>query len=385
MTSPGHVHLTSCGAYAGVGTAHVFWGTISSYALPAEAASHTLAALISAQFTGFLLGVLSAPRLGARIGVSRHITVALALFAVALSTPLWVVNPSTLVIASVILGTAAGSLETQIGALALQPSRGPRALTVLEACFGLAALLFPALVFLLSPVISWRTPVAAAAAAMAILSVIWARTHSTSLVRPARDAATQTVPSTGHAGARQVPTATACVLLVFAVVYAGFETNFANFLPRIVGSHGDAGASVLAVSAFWFGITTGRLVAASVVHAIVGRKALAALAVGLTGVLLGLAHFDGELLAALPWVMAAGLFASAMFPVALTLATRIGGIPIPVMTSYFVASASLGGALLAVPVGITLDRFGPHGAVLLFAGAAGLLVVLIIAHTRRRD
>lgn len=120
----------------------------------------------------------------------------------------------------------------------------------------------------------------------------------------------------------------------------------------------------------------------TVVHAVVGRKALAGLAVGLTGVLVGLAQFGDGLLTALPWVVAAGVFASAMFPVALTLATRIGGIPIPIMTSYFVACASLGGAAMAVPVGITLDRFGSHGVVLLFASAAALLVALIIAPTR---
>ncbi|SLI21778.1 Putative glucose/mannose:H+ symporter GlcP [Mycobacteroides abscessus subsp. bolletii] len=377
MTRPGHVHLASCGAYAGVGTAHVFWGTVSPYALPAGSDGHTLAALVAAQFTGFLLGVLSAPRLSARIGVGRHIAIALALFAVALSAPLWGLSSPILLAASVLLGAAAGSLETQIGALALEPTRGPRAQTVLEACFGFAALLFPVLVFLLSPAISWRTPVAAAAIAMALLSVTWAYIHKVSLVHPAGE-------RRPDPKSRRVPTAAACLLLVFAMVYAGFETNFANFLPRIVDSDREVGASVLAVSGFWFGITSGRLLTVTVVHAVVGRKALTGLAVGLTGVLVGLAQFGAGLLAALPWVVAAGVFASAMFPVALTLATRIGGIPIPIMTSYFVACASLGGAAMAVPVGFTLDTFGSYGVVLLFASAAALLVALIIAPTRLR-
>ncbi|WP_369633324.1 sugar MFS transporter [Mycobacteroides abscessus] len=292
-----------------MGTAHVFWGTVSPYALPADSAGHTLAALVAAQFTGFLLGVLSAPRLSARIGVGRHIAIALALFAVALSAPLWGLSPPILLAASVLLGAAAGSLETQIGALALEPTRGPRALTVLEACFGFAALLFPVLVFLLSPAISWRAPVAAAAIAMALLSVTWSYIHKVSLVRPVGER--RPGPTS-----RRVPTAAACLLLAFAMVYAGFETNFANFLPRIVGSDGEVGASVLAVSGFWFGITSGRLITVTVVHAVVGRKALAGLAVGLTGVLVGLAQFGDGLLAALPWVVAAGVFASAMFPVA---------------------------------------------------------------------
>lgn len=378
MTGSGHVHLASCGAYAGVGTAHVFWGTVSPYALPVEAASQTLAALIAAQFTGFLLGVLSAPRLSTRIGVGRHITIALALFAIALSAPLWVLSPPILLGASVILGAAAGSLETQIGALALDPARGPRALTVLEACFGLAALLFPVLVFVLSPVISWRAPVALAATAMAILCVVWTRTHRASL-SPRTQVDTAGASAAPRPAVRRIPTTAACLLLVFAVVYAGFETNFANFLPRIVDSHGEATTSVLAVSGFWFGITAGRLLTVSVVHTIVGRKALAVLAIGLTTALLGLARFSDELATALPWVIAAGLLAAAMFPVALTLATRIGGIPIPIMTSYFVASASLGGAAMALPVGTTLDAFGPRGVPLLFAGAAALLVILIVA------
>lgn len=381
MTGSGHVHLASCGAYAGVGTAHVFWGTVSPYALQVESASQTLASLIAAQFTGFLLGVLSAPRLSTRIGVGRHITIALALFAIALSAPLWVLSPPILLGASVILGAAAGSLETQIGALALDPARGPRALTILEACFGLAALLFPVLVFVLSPVISWRTPVALAATAMAILCVVWARTHRGSLSPHVHD---ETSAAPGPA-LRRIPTTAACLLLVFAVVYAGFETNFANFLPRIVGSHGEATTSVLAVSGFWFGITSGRLLAVSVVHTIVGRKALAVLAIGLTTALVGLARFSDELVTALPWVIAAGLLAAAMFPVALTLATRIGGIPIPIMTSYFVASASLGGAAMALPVGTTLDAFGPRGVALLFAGAAALLVILIVAPRGRHS
>lgn len=74
----------------------MFWGTVSPYALPADSAGHTLAALVAAQFTGFLLGVLSAPRLSARIGVGRHIAIALALFAVALSAPLWGLSPPIL-------------------------------------------------------------------------------------------------------------------------------------------------------------------------------------------------------------------------------------------------------------------------------------------------
>lgn len=383
MTRPGDgVHLASCGAYAGVGTAHVFWGTISPYALPVESVSQTLAALIAAQFTGFLIGVLSAPRLSTRIGVRRHITIALALFAVALSAPLWVLTPPVLVGTSVILGMAAGSLETQIGALALEPARGPRALTVLEACFGLAALLFPLSVFLLAPMVSWRTPVAASAAAMAALAVIWACAHRAS---SGRSIDSQPPAELDHEPARRVPTTAAFLLLAFAVVYAGFETNFANFLPQIVSSQHATGARVLAVSGFWLGITVGRLLAVGVVHAIVGRKSLAGLAAALTAVLLGLAHFGGELAMTLPWVIAAGLLAAAMFPVALTLATRIGGIPTPIMTSYFVASASLGGAVMAVPVGLTLDAFGPRGAVLLFACAAALLVVLLATPTRRHS
>lgn len=85
----------------------MFWGTVSPYALPADSAGHTLAALVAAQFTGFLLGVLSAPRLSARIGVGRHIAIALALFAVALSAPLWGLSPPILLAASVLLGAAA--------------------------------------------------------------------------------------------------------------------------------------------------------------------------------------------------------------------------------------------------------------------------------------
>lgn len=357
----------------------MFWGTVSPHALSGGTAAGTLSLLLATQFGGFLLGVLSAPSVGARIGMRRHVTVALLLFAVALAIPLGTSHAAVLAGAGAVFGVAAGTLETQVGALALAPGRSPRALTVLEVCFGLGALLFPVYIFALSQVVSWRVLVAVLAAGALALCGAWVRSAGPRSVDGFASGNAPVDRRRDGTAARRVPTTAGVLLLVFAAVYAGFETNFANYLPRIVGTGNGTGASVLAVSGFWLGITVGRVLAAGAAAALLTRRALVVLSAALFVTLLGAERFGDDLAGTVPWVVLAGVLAAGMFPIALTLATRLGRLPVPVMTSYFVACASFGGSVLALPVGYALDAGGASGALLFFAGGAALLTILSLS------
>lgn len=368
-----------CGLYLLVGVAHVFWGAISPLATARSGGTASdLSMLLFAQFSGFLGGVLTTPYLVRRYGFGTHVVVALTLALLGLGTVVLTTPTAVLAVAGAVLGFGAGSLETGAAATVLGTVRGPRNLAVLEVFFGLGALGFPLAVFVSAGRVPWQYPVVALAALVAVMLAGWivART------RLAPDAPSPEPPESPAPVPHRNPRGTVAMymLLVFAFVYAGFETNAANFLPRVVEAGESEAATILTVSAFWAGIVVGRLLSSVLAERAVGSAALITMTALLVGSIAGLGVFGPDRLGtSLLWIGLMGLSCGGIFPCALTMATRRSGRPLHTTTSLFVAAASLGGALIALPAGQVIARWSGQGGVVLFAVLATILLTIALA------
>ncbi len=166
------------------------------------------------------------------------------------------------------------------------------------------------------------------------------------------------------------------LFLIFAFVYAGIETNFANFLPALMLEKGAEEISVISVSFFWTGMVCGRLLTSIFGGRLTSVAFLIFSAGALTVLLLILAWFPVHQTQLL-LVFFIGLSAAGIFPCAVTLASLAGKPFTEEITSLFISSASLGGALLSFLIGWAIDASA--AAVfpfLLFGGLGGLLLVI---------
>ncbi|MBJ3821879.1 hypothetical protein JGD07_24845, partial [Salmonella enterica subsp. enterica serovar Typhimurium] len=136
------------------------------------------------------------------------------------------------------------------------------------------------------------------------------------------------------------------LFLIFAFVYAGIETNFANFLPALMLEKGAEEISVISVTFFWTGMVCGRLLTSIFGGRITSVAFLIFSAGALTVLLLILAWFPVHQTQLL-LVFFIGLSAAGIFPCAVTLASLAGKPFTEEITSLFISSASLGGALLS--------------------------------------
>lgn len=369
------------GVYLLVGASHVFWGAISPMALQElEGTATDLSVLLFSQFSGFLVGVLLTPVIVPRFGQRLHIVLGIALAFGALLLMIYVDSLLGLALAGAVLGLGGGSLETGAAALILGPGRSPRQLSILEIFFGLGALGFPLIVFFNSGVLDWQGLVLGMSAFAGLLLVSWLSCYRFLSVDETSSAPTETVSKARPAERRGGTGGAAASLIGFAFVYAGVETNAANFLPQMLGASEGQSEAVLSVSLFWVGIVTGRTLTGVLAERSVVPPALVIMTTGLLLSTLCLALLGlPDTRSSLVWITLMGLSAGGIFPSALTMAARFANGPARTTVSFFVAAASLGGALIALPVGLVIDRWSGTGGAIFFALLC--LVMLGIATT----
>lgn len=370
-----------CGIYLLVGVSHVFWGAISPMALQEmEGTATDLSVLLFSQFSGFLVGVLLTPVIVPRLGQRLHIALGIVLAFSALLVMLTVDSLAGLALAGAVLGVGGGSLETGAAALILGPGRSPRQLSILEIFFGLGALGFPLIVFFNSGAINWQGLVLGMSAFAGLLLISWLTCYRLLSADETSPGDSLTVAKVRPVERRGGTGWAATSLVGFAFVYAGVETNAANFLPQILGASEGHSEAVLSVSLFWIGIVTGRMLTGILAERSVVPPALIIMTTGLLLstlclLLLGLPDTRTSFV----WITLMGFSAGGIFPSTLTMATRFANRPARTTTSFFVAAASLGGALISLPVGLVIDRWSGEGGTLLFALLC--LVMLGIATT----
>lgn len=301
----------------------------------------TAGLLVSAQFAGSVVGILTVGLLARRVSVRTRLVAASAVLAVgsaaAAVAPSWPV----LLAAAVVAGLGWGGFELDVNVL-FSRSHGARSaavLNLLSAAFGLGAVAAPLLVV----AGAGRGAVFGAAAGVAVLALVLLAG----------------VPGGGEEPGSIAPTSRPgglwVVLTVVLVVYVALEGATSGWMPTYLAGLAGSAASdgAVASAAFWTLFTLGRLIAAPV-SLRVPPGLLVTVTLALAAAALLLSRVDG----AAPYAFAlTGLFLAPVFPTAL--AWQAQRAPAGVGATALVIAVASFGPVVALPlVGAVADAGG---------------------------
>jgi FHS family Na+ dependent glucose MFS transporter 1 len=326
--------------------------------------------LFVARSSGYLGGSLLGGRLYDRIPGHPVMGAALALMAGTLGLAPLLASRWLLVAVILLLGLAEGALDVGGNTLLVWIHRdrvGPL-MNGLHFCFGLGAFLSPLIV---GRSLLWAGDITPAFWVLALLQVpaaLWVLR----LPSPVGGAAAR-----GEAGGRANWRLVALIVLFF-FFYTGAEVAFGGWIfsyAVALGLSSDAVAAYL-TSAFWGGLTVGRLLAIPLAVRFPPGSLLLADCTGCLASLAVMLLAPHSLPAAFLGTCGAGLCMASIFPSALALAqgrVRITG----QTTGWFFVGASAGGMSLPWLIGQFFDSVGPRMTmVILFADMAAAVGVL---------
>lgn len=383
-----------CLAYLLIGFTHVILGAVLPELLQHYHGMYSDGGrIVFVEFAGFLCGVLLVPKLAGILGRRLLLLLATALLGAAevcLSLlPSWGLAMSLAGLA----GFGFGLIEAGIGTFVLIAAKEKQsvAMSRLEVFFGLGALVMPFVSSFLILQGLWRLSFLVLGLSALAMVPVWMRLSFGELdgllaARRSRGEAAGAAPggeARADAAARYgVRGRIVLVLFIFVFFcYVGVEVAMVNYLPSVFADKLalPSSAATLSVTAYWLAMVLGRLVAGSVAEAVSYRRFMLGTVAGTVVVLVAFAFTSG-LIGAFALVLASGLLMAGMFAVALIYANRL----LPAAhternTSLLIASGGLGGSLLPLLVGRTMDAFGASSAVWGFAAAMLLMLVLLVS------
>ncbi|PMB44813.1 MFS transporter [Fischerella thermalis CCMEE 5201] len=338
--------------------------------------SATITLLFLSQVSGYVFAALTSSLLSSRIGLARMLLLASFCLTCALITyavsPYWLL----MVAAGTFLGLGIGLIDAGINTYIANHQGNADLMGLLHAFYGIGALLGPAVATtLLAMNVSWRGVylVIATIVGLTILSMLWAVVYN---YRPLnqRTSVTDSSATANLSVALRTPTVLLAGLLL--LVYVGTEASVGNWAYSVqTVSRGTpeilAGYSV---SAYWLGLTLGRLATGRVVRYLGAVRtldsALMLLGVGLTAWWL----LPKQLLS-LPII---GFALAPIFPMTIWLMPqRIPAAIVPAGIGFMTSVASLGAAGIPTGVGAVAARVGLGIIPVLMIP---LLVIMVILH-----
>lgn len=316
-----------------------------------------VSAVVSAQFLGAFTAIVLSGLLIRRFGYRRvliagSLGVAAGLVSIGLATAWWQVVASAFV-----AGIGFGLLNLAFNlllALSFRPNAAP-ALNLLNAVFGVGAMVGPLLVALLEPRLALPFLILAGVALVLLLLV-------TLLDVP------QAVVAARSAAPAALGLLALFVLLYF--FYVATEAGVANFQTEHLTPHFGAATAAGLPALFWAAITVGRLLATPLSARIRPPTMVLGSTILATVTLL----FAGNVLAA-PYLYAAvGLFLAPVFGTALAWLTEVFPQRAEQYTPIVVAAANLGPVLTAPLIGLAVGDHGTQVIPTVLAVLAALLV-----------
>lgn len=384
-----------CFSYLLIGLAHVIVGSLMTDLLHHYDLTYKYGGtLVFAQFGGFLIGVLGTPLATKRLGVKNTLLLATIVLcaaeAVYGSLPAW----PLMVTAAPAAGFGFGIVETVVGSIIIDviQTRKAVAMSRLEVCFGLGALLMPLAAggFIAAGIWQWAFVTLSALAL--IVAVAWWRMpfHAVNqaLSEAKRQAAAaQAGPATGREKSRASGRSRLIVLLMlFFAVYVGLEMGLVNFLPSMLEeSYGLTGTSaLLGVTLFWLTMSVGRLFAGLLAERYTYARYLLVSCGGSFALALIFAA-AGHAALALVAVLLLGLAMAGIFSIALIFANAALPGATERTTSTLIASGGVGGAVLPLLTGWSMDTFDTSATKWLLAALFALMLLLFAAISRWRS
>ncbi|WP_138756127.1 MFS transporter [Paenibacillus sinopodophylli] len=388
-----------CLSYLIIGVAHVVGGSIleqliAHYGLTYKDGGQW----IMNQFLGFLVGVLLAPSITAKVGKRSAVLIAMGVLTLSEAAYSLLLPWGWMLAIAPLAGLGFGMTEAVVGAMIIDMAKNGKAsaMSRLETFFGVGALLIPIAAAYLIQRSIWQVSFPILAAMSGITFVLWL-TMSFGEVddqlgyMPQRSegdaklAQDQTGRKVGAADASfffGYPRKALPFLLLsalFFMIYVGMEMSFSNYLPSILIVRSDMGESsaAAALSLFWGAMVLGRLFAGVLADRMGYAKYLLIATAGASVIFVLIALMGG-----LSWMLAlvalSGLFFSGIFGIALVYANEL----IPGMTerttSLLVAFGGLGGAIFPRVTGWFMDRFDVQSTLWYVSGlVAGMLILLV--------
>lgn len=319
-----------------------------------------VSAVVSAQFLGAFLAIVASALLLRLLGYRRTLLagsagVVLGLAGIAVAGSWWQVVASALV-----AGLGFGLLNVSFNlllALAFRPNAAP-ALNVLNAVFGIGAVVGPLMVAFFEPRLGMPFGLTAAFALVLLLLVL--------KLKPPE-------PSVAQAGRAPFAWGLVTLFVLLYFFYVSTEAGVASWqtehLAPVLGATTAAGLTAL----FWGAMTVGRFIAAPL-SAYVRPPAMVLGSATLTVLFLLLAHYTPG---APIFYAAVGLSLAPIFGSALAWLTDVFPDRAEQVTPVVIAAANLGPVLTAPLIGFVVAGYGAQVIPTALAVAAVLLLVFV--------
>lgn len=370
-----------CWSYLLIGLAHVVIGSLLPDLLDHYGKDYSAGGtLIFAQFAGFLIGVLVSPLLISRFGKLYGLLIATGMLCAAefcyTLLPPW----EWLYAVGTVAGFGFGMIEAVIGTIIIVAVTEGTAIAMsrLEVFFGLGALLMPlaAGVFIQAEV--WRYSFLLVAGLAFVMLFAWGR-GSFGEYREALYAKGSKREEKGawlnqYRGTRGLLLA---VFLVFFFVYVGTEMSFVNFLPSLlIEKLGiDKPTAAFSVTLFWIAMTCGRLFCGVIAEKISYSRYVVWSSV-ISFAVISLFALAGGKITLFALILLLGLFMSGLFSIALVFANKLLPGAEESTPSLLIAAGGVGGAVLPLLMGESMDLGGADTSAWLLAGFLALLILL---------
>lgn len=381
-----------CISYLLIGLAHVIIGALLPELLVHYGKEYSAGGqLVSLQFLGFLVGVLSGPWFSRKLG--KRGALLFSLFCMAFGEMIFFTLPSWGIVLAIapLAGFGFGMVETVIGAVVIghfEESRKTVAMARIEVFFGVGALVMPFLVSLFIAAGWWRGAFLTLSLLAVLVFVLWAVLPLGTMSPVMSRSSGNEVKASAAPSLKSLPGGLAGLLALFIVIFAfyvGAEMSVANFLPSIlienVGVKPEIGA--LSVTCFWGAMAVGRLFAAQ----LAGRwgKARYLIISCLGGaVVLGFFAMADTVLSSYALVLLLGLLMSGMFAVALVYANGFFPGMEERVTSILIASGGVGGALVPLLTGWCMEHLSLSVTLWVLVALYVLLLVSVFTASRMR-
>lgn len=342
-----------------------------------------LGVYLAAAMGGYLASSLGSGWVVERVGVGRLLfwsSVGTAGSSVGYAlAPAW----SVMVLAAVVSGLGAGSIDAGINAYAAT-SFSARDVTWLHASYGVGAMLGPlSMTAVLATGLSWRWGYAAIGIVLVVVSLGFLATrHLWTVVSPSA-AAPHAVTSAPFGETLAVTAVWLNVALFF--LYTGLEVTAGQWTYSLLVEARGVEPSVagIAASAYWGCLSAGRIAFGAAAGRFRAQTLLRLSAAGATVAALLLWFGAGSLLAFLG-LAGLGLLFAPIFPLSISeTPSRVGARHAHGAIGFQVAAAYLGAAAIPAGVGLLARERGLEvvpGA--LFVGSALLLLVLLLLSRR---
>ncbi|WP_028609509.1 MFS transporter [Paenibacillus harenae] len=388
-----------CLSYLVIGVAHVVGGSIleqliGHYGLTYKDGGQW----IMNQFLGFLVGVLFAPSLTARVGKRGAVLLAIGILTASEAAYSLLLPWGWMLAIAPLAGIGFGMTEAVVGAMIIDLAKNGKAsaMSRLETFFGVGALLIPIAAAYLIQQNVWQVSFPILAAMSGITFVLWLTMSFGELddqLSYAPKSAEGSQANAEIAASLAAPRADASAFFgysrkalpflllsaLFFMIYVGMEMSFSNYLPSILIERSGIGESAAAsvLSLFWGTMVLGRLFAGVLADRMGYSRYLLIATLGASAVFVLMAVM-GQLSWTLVFVGLSGLCFSGIFGIALVYANAL----IPGMTerttSLLVACGGLGGAIFPRLTGWIMDQFHVQ-ATLWYVSALVIVMLLLLA------